>query len=406
LEPAHAGRRKTVMLVIDSSPPSRGEAGATRFVVLAAAILMQLCLGATYAWSVFVQPLRADTGLGQGPVQLPFTVFYVAFPATLVVAGALLDRLGPRGCTVLGGIVFGGGWMLAGLGQIHFAFTTLGVGLLGGIGVGLAYLVPITTGMLWFPRQKGLVTGVAVAGFGGGAALVAYAGNHLMAVRQLSPFEAFRLLGACFAFVIVLAGCFIRKPAGQLALAPRSEESGGVLRDRVFWLLYVAMFAGLVAGFTVNANLKQLNAASAAASGSAAVSLFALANAVGRVCWGALADRTSALLAIRLNLVGQALLLGLAPWLLGTSLGLAALATVAGLNYGGVLVLYATAVARRWGVQRVGRVYGQLFSANMPAAFAPLLAGYAYDAARGFGAVLWAIAALLVVAAALVRTES
>ena len=107
-----------------------------RYLILLAAVVMQLCLGATYAWAVFVAPIKAVSGLGQGPVQAPFTVFYIAFPATAIVAGMLLGRIGPRRSAMLGGLLFGGGWVVAGLGSDHFAFTVLGVGLLGGIGVG------------------------------------------------------------------------------------------------------------------------------------------------------------------------------------------------------------------------------------------------------------------------------
>ena len=125
---------------------------------------MQMCLGATYAWSVFVLPLKQTTGILQGTAQLPFSLFYFAFPATMIVTGTLLPRIGPRRCAMIGGLLFGGGWMLAALGNLHFTFTILGIGLMAGIGVGCAYIVPIATCVRWFPRHKGLVTGVAVAG--------------------------------------------------------------------------------------------------------------------------------------------------------------------------------------------------------------------------------------------------
>ena len=141
---------------------------------------MQMCLGATYSWSVYVGPLKALAGLGQGPAQLPFTIFYFAFPATMAGAGMLLPKLGPRRCAVIGGALFGSGWLLAGFGGRWFGFVALGIGGLAGVGAGIAYIVPIATCIRWFPHRKGLVTGVAVAGFGGGAALVSQAGGWLM----------------------------------------------------------------------------------------------------------------------------------------------------------------------------------------------------------------------------------
>ncbi|MFZ1983036.1 MAG: MFS transporter, partial [Desulfatitalea sp.] len=166
-----------------------------RYLILAASVLMQMCLGATYSWSVYVQPLKGITGLPQGPVQLPFTVFYFAFPLTMIFAGQWLPRLGPRRCAVTGGILFGCGWWVAGWGGLHFGLTILGIGLLAGMGVGMAYIVPIATCIRWFPDHKGLVTGVAVAGFGGGAALVSHIGAWRMHSHGATPFETFQMLG-------------------------------------------------------------------------------------------------------------------------------------------------------------------------------------------------------------------
>jgi OFA family oxalate/formate antiporter-like MFS transporter len=367
---------------------------------------MQMCLGATYAWSVFVHFLRQTTGIGQGQAQLPFSVFYIAFPATVIVAGTLLERLGPQRCAMLGGLVFGGGWLLAGFGGTHFAFVVLGMGMLGGLGVGLAYLVPITTGVLWFPRQKGLVTGVAVAGFGGGAAIISKTANYLMTTCGATPFEAFWTFGWIFLLLTISAGWFMRYPPDYSVRHTSSFRPPAALRERTFWLLYLAMFAGLAAGFTVNANLKQLRAELNSPTGVTAVALFAITNALGRVCWGLVFDRARAATAIRANLALQAVLLLAAPRLLRAEYGLHCLALLAGFNYGGVLVLYAATAARRWGAQHVGRIYGWLFSANIPASLCPMLAGFAYDSTGSFTGPLLILACVLLGATLLVRRET
>jgi OFA family oxalate/formate antiporter-like MFS transporter len=372
-----------------------------RYAILVAAVVMQLCLGATYSWAVFVTPLKEWTGLGQGPVQSPFTLFYVAFPATTVAAGMLLRRLGPRRSAALGGLLFGGGWVLAGWGHLHFGLSVLGVGLLGGIGVGFAYLVPIATCILWFPRHKGLVTGIAVAGFGGGAALIARLAEHLMAQPGATPFGAMRLLGIGFLVLVPLAGSLMRRPGGETEAPPAPIPLRAVLAQRRFHLLYLAMFAGLAAGLGVNANLKEL-APAAGAAGVAAVGWFALANAAGRIVWGFAFDRAPARTVVTANLMLQAALMAAGPWLLGSPGGLAPFAALAGFNYGGVLVLYASSAARCWGAGRVGGIYGWLFSANIPAALAPLLAGLVYDARGSFALPLAGFAVLLVAAAWLV----
>lgn len=376
-----------------------------RYLVLAAAIAMQACLGATYSWSIFVDSIRQATGVGQASAQRPFTLFYIVFPAMTILSGTLLGRLGPRRCAMLGGLVFGGGWILAGFGEHHFGFTLAGVGVCGGIGVGLAYIVPIAVGVLWFPNHKGLVTGLAVAGFGGGAAAVTQAARYMMASHGATPFDALRILGLLFATIVVLAGACMCDPPGHHRSRATLVRVREFLWDPAFIFLYLAMFAGLAAGLTVNANLKQLCGVVDVAGGARAVALFALANAAGRICWGLLFDRVRALTAIRLDLAAQALLLAASPFLLKSAAGFQVVALIAGFNYGGVLVLYASTVARRWGGERVGQIYGWLFSANIPAALFPWLAGAAFDAWRSFTIPLLALAVMTAIAALSVRVD-
>ncbi len=375
-----------------------GRRRAIRLLILPAAVLMQLCLGATYSWSVYVRALRDLTGLGQGLVQIPFTLFYFVFPATMLFSGMFLRRMGPRGCAVLGGLAFGGGWVVASLGQAHFGLTALGIGVLAGVGAGLAYVVPIATCIRWFPRHKGLVTGVAVAGFGGGAALVSQVGGAWIAGGQATPFDVFRAFGLVFLGVVAACGLVMENPPGAGGEDQRPAPPGRVIGHPAFRALYLAMFAGLAAGFAVNANLKDLSAAGGMRAGIAAVSLFALGNAAGRVGWGLVFDRMGSARSIQANLLAQAGLLVVGPWMVRTQGGFWTFALATGMCYGGVLVLYASSVAQIWGADQVGRVYGWLFSSNIPAAAAPMAAGFVYDLTGSFAPALWAVAALLVAA--------
>ncbi len=368
-----------------------------RSLIIVASLGLQMCLGATYAWSVFVLPLRETTGLSQATVQLPFTVFYFAFPATMLFAGTILNRLGPQRCALVGGILFGSGWILASLGSYHFVFTVLGIGLLAGIGVGCAYVVPIAVLVRWFPERRGLVTGVAVAGFGGGAALISQVSGLWLIAGSTSPFYVFLVLGILFCGVTSLASRTLRFPSGTTTSEPPLLSTTAIVSHPTFRLLYLAMVTGLAAGFMINANLKELSTAGALTTGVAAVSLFAVANALGRLTWGYLFDRTELRTVISANLIFQAC--SVIVFSCGTGAGLVVFAMVAGFNYGGVLVLYASAVARVWGTARVGQVYGLLFSANILAAPAPILAGLVYDSTGTFHAALFVVAALMVLSA-------
>ncbi len=377
-----------------------------RFVILLSAVFMQMCLGATYSWSVYVQSLKTITGLQQGPVQIPFTVFYFAFPLTMMFAGTMLSRIGPRRCGMLGGLLFGSGWLLASLGKKTFIFTILGIGVLSGIGAGMAYLVPIAVCIRWFPKNKGMVTGIAVAGFGGGAALVSQVGGWLMKGMHFTPFQTFFTFGLLFLVIITSAGSTMHLPGDDVEERKRNSPQGiGVISQIHFRLLYFTMFTGLVAGFAINANLKELyhGGGDATQIGITAVSLFALANAAGRIIWGAVFDRVRSGTAIKANLFCQALTLSVTPFLLGSAIGFWTVALATGFNYGGVLVVYVSAATRYWGVAGVDRIYGLLFSSNIPASLAPMLTGFVYDRYHNFQPALYALAGLLLVGSCLMH---
>lgn len=167
------------------------------------------------------------------------------------------------------------------------------------------------------------MTGVAVAGFGGGAALVSQTAGWLMNSRGWLPFSTFSLFGLIFLLCVSLAGLMMRNPPESDTQPSPSLSFKKVQREPQFRLLYLAMIAGLAAGFTVNANLKELFPAGSMQTGITAVALFALANALGRVPPGeGLADRLQALTAIRLNLAGQAVILLFSPLILVSENGL------------------------------------------------------------------------------------
>jgi OFA family oxalate/formate antiporter-like MFS transporter len=379
-----------------------------RYLILVSAVLMQVCLGATYSWSVYVQPLKDLTGLAQGPVQVPFTLFYFIFPLTMMIAGGFLPKIGPRISAMVGGVLFGGGWLLAGLGSRSFAFTMLGIGGMAGIGAGMALCIR------WFPRSQGLVTGIAVAGFGGGAALVSQVGGILIADFGYTPFETFSAFGMVFSCVVIFAGSMMRLPAVETKPVENRSRSvpplrpGKIMGHAHFQLLYLAMFMGLAAGFAVNANLKEIfqGTGSAVSIGITAVSLFALCNAAGRVIWGTIFDRISAASAIQANLICQAAVLAAAPLLAASAPGFWAFAMFTGFNYGGVLVIYVSSAARTWGSDHVSRVYGWLFTANIPAALSPIAAGFVFDIFQNFTPALSGLAVLLALTALVIRRRT
>lgn len=373
-----------------------------RYFVILSSLVMQICLGATYSWSVYVHDIKTLLGLTQAAAQVPFSVFYFVFPATMVVSGLILNKIGPRFSAMLGGALFASGWILGSFGLSNFNFTILGNGVIAGIGAGIAYIVPISTCMKWFPRQKGLVTGIAVAGFGGGAALVSKIGGYLLTVGT-TPFGLFKLFGIAFFLLTVSAGFFMVNPKETTTDQVRPAPIKETITKNAFLILYFSMFSGLAAGFAINANIKELFTGANSGAGVTAVALFAITNAVGRVTWGSFFDRFTTKNVIQANLFAQALLLLAAGPILSSTAGLLIFSSLAGFNYGGVLVLYAGAVARIWGAQSVATTYGWLFSANIPGAVAPILAAFCYDKTGSFTLALWGIAFLILAAIVLLQ---
>ncbi len=373
-----------------------------RIMVILSALLMQLCLGATYSWSVYVQNIKTILGISQAQAQIPFSVFYFIFPLTMIFSGTLVDKFGPRIAAISGGILFGSGWLLSSLGATNFTYTILGNGVIAGVGAGIAYIVPIATCIKWFPNNKGLVTGVAVAGFGGGAALVSTVGGYLLKL-DFTPFQLFGYFGLTFIALIVFSGIFMQNPPAFVKADSVKLGFKEVLTDKRFMILYFAMFTGLAAGFAINANIKELYKSATLMTGVSAVSFFAIANAIGRVAWGGIFDRFSSRTIIQLNLLSQAALLFASPFIVTSSVGLQIFAAIAGFNYGGVLVIYAGSVARVWGADKVGSIYGWLFSSNIPGAVAPLFAGYFYDQTGSFTIPLYTLAIIILISVALLR---
>ena len=185
------------------------------------AVLIQFCLGAIYAWSVFTTPLKDPDigGWSKAQTQIVFSVGLAMFALVMVFAGRKLATWGPQRLAIIGGLLLGAGYAIGGIGGgTNFWVVLIGIGFIGGAGIGFGYVVPIAVGMRWFPDRKGMISGVAVAGFGFGALLwIKLAGNWGDLIARTSIGWTFVIYGAIFA-VLVVAGSTLMKmpPAGWL----------------------------------------------------------------------------------------------------------------------------------------------------------------------------------------------
>ncbi len=482
--------------------PSSSRSNAARFAVLAGAIIVQLILGTVYGYSIFWQPLTAEvfpeviteaehaarsvagtltpdvevvadaaaraTRLAeqQGYLKYAFSICILSFAFVMVIAGRIQDITGPRLPAVIGAVLMGLGFLLAGLmnkpgvfylahaafvgavcivlilafealtskldrskfpitragpigiaaactvagllvaqnyagtgGAIEKLFLLWGtIGFLAGAGIGFAYVCPIAALVKWFPKHKGLVSGLAVAGFGFGAFLFKGRTFGALGFIEEHGIRSFFLLHAGICFVGVLGGAMLLRNPPEVvrpAGAPATGDSNwqDTLRRPAFMVLWLMFFSGAMAGLMVIGIIKvfageQLVAAALEgggtltedaragllAQGAAAVGWLAIFNAVGRIAWGFISDRIGRTIAFVAMFIAQATMM----FMLGTmqsEISLAVAASVVGFNFGGNFALFPSATADLFGSKNLGANYGWVFTSYGLAGVVGIAAG-------------------------------
>lgn len=364
-----------------------------RWLVVLGAILIQLSLGAVYIYSVFKTPLQQMFGWDKGMVTLPAQVVLVAFALAVIFAGRIQDKIGPKKVATVGGLILGAGLILASftakMGGLPWFVLTFSV--IGGIGIGIAYVCPISACVKWFPDKRGFITGLAVAGFGAGGLIFAPIAKSL--IESSNILNTIMILGIIFLIAVVVGAQLLSappagyKPAGWNPPATAAAVSKAdytwkeMLGTPQFYLLWLTYFAGCTAGLMIIMNASTIWQSFATAiqgpagtfdgiafdsiktAGAAIVSIIAIFNAVGRIAWGkisdALGNRTTTL--IIMFVVCSVAMLTLnklnsyALFIIGTG--------VIALCFGGYLALYPAITADFYGTKNVGVNYGFMFTA-------------------------------------------
>ncbi len=376
-----------------------------RWNVVFGAILIQLCLGAIYAWSVFTSVLKEEGWTG-AQTQYVFSAGLASFAVVMVIAGRLMPKLGPQKLAFSGGLVLGIGYLLAGLigGGVNFWSTFFFIGIVGGAGIGLAYVVPIAVGMRWFPDKKGLITGLAVAGFGFGAMLwVKLGGSWGHMLESLGIATTFMIYGAAFFLAVALGSRYMVFPpkgyvpegwtpptvsgTGFRNTEDRDFRSSEMLRTPQFYMVLLIFAFGASAGLMSIGLMKlfpiealQSNGYDAleasAIAGTAMAVFFSLANGLGRILWGMFSDKLGRRKSIIAMMATQAVFVIAFPYAAGTPALLYLFAALIGFNFGGNFALFPTATADIFGTKYVGQNYGWVFLAyGVGGILGPVLGG-------------------------------
>jgi len=382
----------------------KAESGRWWYVIFG--LVINICLGAIYAFSIFRPPLEKLWGITATQSGLPFMIFLAVFALAMPFAGNLMQKWGPRNTMFLGGIMVGIGWIAASFSPDINTLTLL-YGVIGGAGVGIMYGAPIATSAKWFPDRGGLAIGLTVGGFGLSALITAPIIKQL--IGTVGPLNTFLYLGIAFLIVLLILSIPYKfppegwKPSGFVAKTSSASPSVSVELDRnemiktgSFWALWftytIGCLAGLMAiGISAPAGKEVGLTAEIAAL---AVSLYAIFNFVGRPIFGALTDKIKPKAAAVLSflIIGTASLLiyGVREKIVFV-IGFCLL----WLNLGGWLAIAPTATKIFYGTKFYGKNYGLVFTAYGAGAIAGvLLSGQIKDITGSYFSVFPIVAGL------------
>lgn len=369
-----------------------------RWLLLAASIVANLCIGSAYAWSVFSKPLQEEFGWSATQVSIAYSICLGMIPLAMIVAGKLQDKYGPRWVIFAGGVLFGVGTFLVSF-TTSLTWLYLTYGLLGGAGIGFVYGSTIPNTTKWFPDKRGLAGGLIAGGFGIGAVIFGPLSASLIA--NIGILTTFRYEGLAYIVIVGIVAQFISappqgyKPEGWEPPAPAPGVAakvtvdlapGQMMKTPIFWVLFamytLACFAGLM--IIGNASLigqEQVGLTAAAAAG--AVGFLSLANTLGRVFWGWVSDMLGRFMTLLIMYaISAAGLFGLIS--AGTYWPFVVSVMAVAACFGGFFGIFPALTADNFGLKNLGVNYGVLFvSYGLAGVIAPTLAAYLKTASGG-----------------------
>lgn len=382
-----------------------------RWNIAAAGFLMQMALGAVYAWSVFRNPLTERFHWSISQVTFTFTISIFVLGVAAFFGGLWLNRSGPRIVALTGGFLYGLGVFLAGFSANNLTWLYLSYGVIGGIGLGFGYIVPVAVLVKWFPDRRGLITGIAVGGFGAGALVTAPAATRL--IQSVGVLQTFEYLGIAFLVVTMATGYFMQNPpAGwqpkgwtpsALQKAQRASTDyklGGALLTWQWWALWLMLFLNTSAGISVISQeaplFRELSRVSAIDAG-VMVGIVSIGNAAGRIVWAAVSDVITRRWTFAVMFLVQVGLFLMLPGISSATL-LTVVSFIILMCYGGGFGTMPAFTADYFGSKNVGPIYGLMLTAwGSASAFGPLLIAHLRQSSGSFASGLRVIAGILVV---------
>lgn len=389
-----------------------GKPVRNRWVIAAAAVIMQICLGAVYGWSVFVKPLVATEHWTLTQVSLAFTLSVAFLGIGTIVGGLWQDRVGPRLVAMVGGVIYGLGYIVASFAVRNNSLAGLyvGYGFLSGVGMGMGYITPVATLVKWFPDKRGLMTGVAVAGYGAGALVMSPIAARLIAAQGVPP--TFLYLGITYLILVVAAAQFYANPpegwrpanweprgAVEIAATKANYTVTGAMATWQFWLLWFMLFLNVSAGIMIISQaspMAQQLAGISAIAAAGMVGLISIFNGAGRVFWAWVSDYIGRSRVFLLLFAIQAIIFFALPRT--HSVGMLSVEfAIIGLCYGGGFGTMPSFTADFFGPKNMGGIYGWILLAWAAGAIpSPILIARIRQGTGGYAGAINIIAIVMV----------
>jgi MFS transporter, OFA family, oxalate/formate antiporter len=386
-----------------------------RWLLAGGGVLMQLALGAVYAWSVFRNPLMKTFGWSISDVTTTFSIAILVLGFAAFLGGLWMRRVGPRVVGITAGICYGLGVALASLANGNIWVLWLTYGVLGGLGLGLGYIVPLATLVKWFPDRRGFITGLAVAGFGAGALITAPVAQYL--IDGVGVLKTLAILGVDYLIMVVLGASVMRNPPEgwipkgwrpsakqQEQLQARNLTLKEALSTWQWYVLWIILFLNVTAGISIISQaspMAQEISGVSAAVGAGMVGLISIANGIGRLLWAWLSDAIGRRTVFLTIFLLQAVLFFLLPSLHQFTL-LALVCFVIISCYGGGFGTMPAFATDYFGPKWVGSIYGLMLTAwGFAGVFGPLLIANIRQATGSYSGALTTLGCILLVSSVL-----
>ncbi len=357
-----------------NSPRRPANSLPNRWLIAFASVLINLCLGAVYAWSVFIKPLSATEPWSLVQISATFTIAMFCIGLGTVTGGLWQDRVGPRMVVTAAGIFYGTGLLIAAWGVSHHNLWVLwfGYGLMGGLGMGAGYICPVAAITKWFPDYRGLMTGAAVMGFGAGAVVMSKIAARIVTDPSRVPF-AFESFGIVYLIIVVAAAQLLVNPPHRwvpegwqpkTAVARTASTVHYTVKEAIrtwrFWLLCLLISLNTSAGISIISQAsplaqQQIHITEVAAS--TIVAMISVFNALGRVFWAWISDLIGRAQVYFLLFAIQVFLFFLLPAVHTEALFTIMVCFIA-LCYGGGFGVMPSFAADYFGSAYIGGIYG------------------------------------------------